>query len=314
MSNNPTSLNKGIFFALLSYILWGLFPLYWKLLIEIDSLHILSFRILFSLVVVGIVLLVSKNSAWLTAFKEPKKAGILFLAALFLCSNWGLYIWAVNSGHTIEASLGYFINPLVSVVLGLLFFKERLSILQWVAVGIAFAGVLLLTLLSGTFPWISLILAFTFGFYGLLKKKLSLSALESLGAETLISAPFGILVLMFTIRSIHNETETAIVFSGLQGLNYLSVLPLQTWLLLALCGFVSTVPLYFFAKGIKLLPLSTLGFTQFICPTLQFLLGLLVFGEDFPLRYFTAFGFIWTAVIIYIVSLRIKEKVSKKVL
>jgi len=314
MNNNSGSFNKGIFFALISYIMWGLFPLYWKMLIVIDSLHILAFRILLSLVVVGIALLVSKNSAWLAAFKDPKKAFILLLAALFLCGNWGLYIWAVNSGHTIEASLGYFINPLVSIVLGLLFFRERLTPLQWTAVGIAIAGVLLLTVLSGTFPWISLILAFTFGFYGLIKKKLSLSALESLGAETLVSAPFGILMLFFTIKNFNNEFETvnAIVFSGLQGLHYLSVLPVQTWLLLTLCGFVSTIPLYFFARSVKILPLSALGFTQFICPTLQFLLGLLVFGEEFPFRYFTAFGFIWTAVILYIVSLRIKEKRKNK--
>ena len=295
----------GFLFAFLSYFLWGIFPLYWKLLITVNALHILAFRILFSLVFVGFLLLLQKNTAWLNAFRDPKKALILIPAALLICCNWGMYIWAVNSGHTLQASLGYYINPLFSILLGLVFFRERLSPLQWAAVIIAFAGVLLLTLLSGKAPWISLLLALTFGLYGLLKKKLSLSALESLGAETLASAPIGILLLLFSFGDPHNESGAGnLVFSGMQGLDYLFALPLRIWLPLALCGIVTATPLYFFAKGAKLLPLSALGFTQFISPTLQFLLGLLVFGEAFPPHHFAAFGLIWTAAILYILSLK----------
>jgi chloramphenicol-sensitive protein RarD len=287
---------KGIIFASLSFIMWGIFPLYWKFLIAVDSLHILAFRILLSLVLVGAILLANKNTAWLTVFKEPKKAVVLIPTALLICCNWGLYIWAVNRGHTIEASLGYYINPLVSILLGLIFFRERLRPLQWVAAAIALSGVLIVTVASGSLPWVSLCLALSFGIYGLLKKKLELSALESLGAETLASAPIGVFLLFFSFG--------APAFSGFQGLGYLSNLPPQTLTLLALCGLVTVLPLYFFAHGAKLLPLSTLGFTQFINPTLQFALGLFVFKEAFPIHHFVAFIFIWTAVIVYLVSLR----------
>jgi len=285
---------KGIIFASLSFIMWGVFPLYWKFLIAVDSLHILAFRILLSLILVGAILLANKNTAWLSVFKEPKKAAVLILTALFLCCNWGLYIWAVNRGHTIEASLGYYINPLLSIMLGLIFFRERLKPLQWAASAIALTGVLILSLASGALPWISLGLALTFGFYGLLKKKLELSALESLGAETLASAPIGIFLLLFNFGGASSSGS----------LNYLSGLPPQTLVLLALCGLVTALPLYCFAHGAKLLPLSTLGFTQFINPTLQFALGLFIFKERFPAHNFVVFIFIWTAVVIYIVSLR----------
>jgi chloramphenicol-sensitive protein RarD len=287
---------KGIIFASLSFIMWGIFPLYWKFLIAVDSLHILAFRILLSLVLVGVILLANKNTAWLAVFKEPKKAAVLIPTALLICCNWGLYIWAVNRGHTIEASLGYYINPLVSILLGLIFFRERLRPLQWVAAAIALSGVLIVTVASGSLPWVSLCLALSFGIYGLLKKKLELSALESLGAETLASAPIGVFLLFFGFG--------APAFSGFQGLGYLSNLPPQTLTLLALCGLVTVLPLYFFAHGAKLLPLSTLGFTQFINPTFQFALGLFVFKEAFPVHHFVAFIFIWTAVIVYLVSLK----------
>ena len=294
---------KGFFFAFLAYIMWGILPLFWKFLVAVDSLHILSFRILFSLALVGIILAVQKNTAWLTVFKDPGKAAALMLAALFLCCNWGLYIWAVNSGHTIEASLGYYINPLVSIMLGLIFFRERLKPLQWAAVAVACAGVLILTALSGTVPWVSLVLALTFGSYGLMKKKIVLSSLESLGAETLASAPVGIALLCFSFQTAPDGSSFP-AFSGFGSTAYLADLPAHTLVFIALCGLVTILPLYFFAKGVKLLPLSAIGFTQFICPTMQFMLGLFVFGEAFSARYFVAFSFIWTAGILYIVSLK----------
>jgi chloramphenicol-sensitive protein RarD len=301
---SKSSFGKGFFFAFLAFFMWGIFPLYWKLLIAVDSLHILALRILLSLTLVSIPLLIQKNSNWLAVFKEAKKAGILMLTALLICCNWGLYIWAVNRGHTLETSLGYYINPLISILLGLIFFRERLRPMQWAAVAIAFAGVLILTVLSGALPWISLALALTFGFYGLLKKKLSLSALESLGAETLASAPLGIALLFFCLGYAQGNPD----FTGVQGLAYFAELPPHTWAVLALCGLVTATPLYCFAQGAKLLPLSALGFTQFISPTLQFILGLFVFREAFPPHYFAAFAFIWTAVILYVVSLGLAPK------
>lgn len=301
-----SSLGKGFIFAFLSYCLWGILPLFWHLLDKVDSLHILAFRILLSLLLVAVILVVQKNFVWVSVFRDPKKAMLLIPTAIILCCNWGLYIWAVNKGHTLDASLGYYINPLISILLGLIFFRERLNPLQWVAVAIALAGVLILTILSGTLPWISLSLALTFGFYGLLKKKISLSALESLGAETLASAPVGLILLLFGFGNTLNSHIP--VFTAWHGLAYLGELPWQTWILLLLAGIVTATPLYLFARGAKLLPLSALGFTQFISPTIQFVLGLFVFKEAFPKHHFAAFAIIWVAVIIYIVSLRVTRK------
>ena len=297
------SLGKGLIYGCVSYVMWGLLPLYWHLLSAIDSLHILACRILLSLILVGIILSITKNSAWLSVFRHPKKAGFMALTGFILCGNWGLYIWAVNSGHTLDASLGYFINPLVSVVLGLLFYKEHLLNMQWAAVAIASAGVIILSIFSGTLPWIALALALTFGFYGLMKKKSPLSALESLGAETLASVPVGFVLLFFAFNRAESGSILP-VFTGLGGLSYFTNLNIHVWLLISIIGLVSALPLYLFAQSAKLLPLSTLGFAQFISPTLQFLLGLFVFGESFPPHHFIAFAFIWVAVVIYIASLR----------
>ena len=298
--NKPVG--RGFFFAILAFFLWGILPLYWKLLIAVNPVHILSFRILLSLALVAIILLAQKKFSWLTVFTRPKKAAFLMLAGLLICLNWGIYIWAVNHGFTIQASLGYYINPLISIIFGLLFFRERLLPLQWAAVAIAFTGVLLLTVLSGTLPWISLVLALTFGFYSLLKKLIALPALESLGSETLAAAPVGIVLLLFSFGGA--EGGSPLAFTGFDNLAYLGSLPLHTLLILMLSGVVTMLPLYFFARAARLIPLSALGFTQFIGPTLQFVLGLFVFGEDFSIQYFIAFAFIWTAVIVYIVSLR----------
>ena len=293
-----TSFGKGFFFAFSAFFIWGMLPLYWKLLAEIDSLHILAFRILFSLVFTGIVLLANKNFAWLTIFKDRKKAGFMILAGIILSVNWGLYIWAVNQGRTLEASLGYYINPLITIVLGLIFFRERLKPLQWAAVFIALAGVTILTVLSGVVPLIPLGLALAFGFYGLIKKKLMLPAMEALGAEMVPNLPIGLLLFCFTFGS------TGLSFSGLSGLAYLSAIPIHTWLLLFLCGFVTIVPLYCFAHGAKLLPLSTLGFVQFLAPTLNVIVSVFFLGEIFTSHHLIAFIFIWTAVILYLISLR----------
>ena len=300
---NVSPFGKGLFFACSAFFLWGILPLYWRFLIGVHPLHILSLRILLSLVLVAAILLARKNVAWLLVFRNPKKAALLVLTGLLLCTNWGLYIWAVNQERTIEASLGYYINPLVSILLGLLFFRERLRPLQWIAVAVAFSGVLLITVLSGLLPWISLVLAATFGFYGLLKKMHSLSALESLGAETLASVPVGIAILLLGFGGGNGN----VAFAGLSGLGYFAGLPVHTLALLALCGAVTALPLYLFARSTKLLPLSTVGFTQFIGPTLQFLIGLLVFGEAFPSYYLAAFVMIWAAVVLYVVSLRGKK-------
>jgi chloramphenicol-sensitive protein RarD len=269
-------------------------PLYWKLLAAVTPLHILAFRIIFSLFFVGLLLLAQRNTAWIRVFGDRKKRWAVLLSALTVTLNWGLYIWAVNTNHTIEASLGYFINPLVSILLGLIFFRERLSSLQWAAFGLAAAGVAIVTVLSGTLPWISLALALTFGVYGLLKKKAALSSLEGLGAETLAASPLAAALLIFPPY-------------GLEDLGGLSPL---FWFLTALCGIVTAVPLYLFSQGAKLLPLSAIGFIQFINPTFVFLLGVFVFREPFPAHNLAAFGCIWLAVLLYSLSL-VKRRTNK---
>ena len=287
---------KGVFFAVSAYLLWGILPLYWKTLSAISSLHILGFRIILSLLFVGSVLFFHKNTSWLKFYRNREKRLYLVLAGIMISINWGLYIWAVNSGHTIETSLGYYINPLLSIILGLCFFREKLKVLQVIAFGLAFVGVLLLTVLTGRPPWISLGLAFSFALYGLLKKTINLSAMESLGVETLVSLPLGLLLLF-------SSFGTTIIFPDPHAISYVFKFPTITLLMLLLVGFVSSFPLYLFAKGAKILPLSTLGFIQFLSPTMSFLTGLLIFKESFPLRNFIAFGFIWTAAILYIISI-----------
>jgi len=309
MSNS--AFGKGVFFAAMSFAAWGVLPLYWRLLVAIDPMHILALRILGCLILVAIILTVLKNFAWLSVFKDPKKAGIFVVTAITLSANWGIYIWAVNHDHAIEASLGYYINPLVSIVLGLLFNRERLLPLQWAAFGLAALGVIILTALSGTLPWISIALAVTFGLYGLLKKKVPLPALESLGAETLAAAPVALFLLFFRFETTAGE-PSGVIF-GWQNISYIPALPVHTLIVLAFCGAVSAIPLYFFAKGAKLLPLSTLGFTQILSPTIQFFLGLFVFHEYFPARHFIAFSIIWFAVILYVISLMKRSGTPKGV-
>jgi chloramphenicol-sensitive protein RarD len=278
---------KGIANAVLAYTLWGILPLYWKLLSLVQPLHILAFRIIMSLISVVLVLVFQKNSAWFRLFKDMSKRNLAIMAGLLITFNWGLFIWAVNNGHTIDSSLGYYINPLVSILLGLIFFKERLLPLQWAAFACAVLGVAVMTVNTGIFPWVSLGLALSFGFYGLIKKKIPVGSLESLAAETLVALPVGILLLVFPPGNL----------SDLSSLGALS------WAGLLLSGVITASPLYCFAQGAKYLPLSAMGFIQFISPTLQFLVGFFAFGEPFPAVNFVAFGFIWISVIIYIVSL-----------
>jgi chloramphenicol-sensitive protein RarD len=241
------SFGKGVFFAIFTYLLWGFLPIYWKILSGINSMHILGFRIILSLLLVGCLLLASKNTSWLKFYKDGRKGIIIVLASLTITFNWGLYILAVNSGHTIETAIGYYINPLLSIVLGMIFFREKLKILQLLAFIIAIVGVLILTVLTGRLPWISLGLALSFALYGLLKKTVHLTALESLGVETLVASPIGILLLLIPFGT--NRS-----FPDPHSLAYILELPLKTLLFLTLCGLVTSFPLYLFAKARKCFP------------------------------------------------------------
>jgi len=290
------SFGKGVIFSVLSYFLWGIFPIYWKLLSAIPNLHILAYRVLLSLPLVSVILFAQRKTSWLKFYKDRRKAILLTFASLIITFNWGLYILAVNSGHTVDTSLGYYINPLISIAFGLIFFREKLKTLQAVAFALAFAGVTILTVLTGRLPLISIGIAVSFALYGLLKKTIDISALESLAVETLISSPIALFLLF-------SSFEKGLEFPAPEALLYWRDLPLHVPLLLLLCGAVTALPLYLFARGAKLLPLSTLGFIQFISPTMTFLTGVFIFKESFPLRNFIAFAFIWSAALLYIISI-----------
>ena len=285
------SIKKGILYEVFSYTFWGLMPVYWHLLNFASPLRILGCRITFALFFTALVLFIRGNKTWLALLSGAESRRYTILSGIAVSLNWGIYIWAVNMGHTIEASMGYYINPLISVLLALIFLRERLTALQWTAFGFAALGVLLVTVFSGVFPWISLLLALTFGFYGLIKKKIKAGSLEALGAETLAVLPLGLALLIFPT-------------AGLLELD-----SLRQWLLLLSCGIITALPLYTFAQGAKLLPLSTVGFLQFITPTILFFLGVFAFGEEFPLRMLWPFGCIWIAVGLYCLSLRRKTPI-----
>jgi chloramphenicol-sensitive protein RarD len=281
-----SSRSKGVMFGLSAYIFWGVLPFYWKLLSNADPLHILSARIIFSFMLLAALLLAQNNIRWILCFKNRRIFLKIIALAVLISANWGIYIWAVNKGHIIEASLGYFINPILSIVLGLIFLREKMKAMQWAAFIFAALGVVLITLFSGKLPVISLSLAVTFSFYSLIKKKLRLSALESLTAETLAAVPIAV----------------CLIFVAQRGTQYLTALPAYTYILLVLGGAVTAFPLFLFAKSAKLLPLSTVGFIQFISPLMQFIFAIFIFRENFPLQNLLAIIFIWLGALLYPLS------------
>ncbi|WP_374688867.1 EamA family transporter RarD [Promineifilum sp.] len=278
-------MNKGIVYAIGTYILWGVMPIYWKALHDVPSSQIVAHRIVWSLVFVGLVLTARRNWSWLgKAIRQPRVVLTFALSGTLLTVNWLTYIWGVNAGFIVETSLGYFINPLINVLLGYVFLKERLRPVQWGALAVALAGVLYLTFSYGAFPWIALTLAFSFGLYGLMRKTAALNSAEGLFLETaFLSLPaLGFLLLQ------ENRGAGALGHTGA-----------TTALLLAGAGVVTSVPLLLFAAGARRITLTTLGLLQYIAPTLQFLIGVLIYGEEFGPARVVGFGLIWLALILY---------------
>ena len=278
-------MKKGILLAIGAYGLWGLFPLYWKLLQCVPAREIVAHRIVWSLVFLCIVLLFIHR--FTTPFHLMKNLRILAIyggSASLLFINWLTYIWAVNSGYIVNASLGYFINPLVSVFLGVIFFHERLRISQWAAIALAGMGVGYLTFQYGALPWIGLVLAFSFGFYGLIKKSAPLEALEGQTIEMcLLSLP----ALIFLI---HLETAHTGTF-GHAGISIT--------LLLMFGGAVTAIPLLMFSAAARRIPLTMIGILQYLAPTLQFSIGVFIYGEAFPRYRLIGYSFVWSALLIY---------------
>lgn len=276
-----TDQRAGLLYGFGAYGMWGLVPLFWPLLQPSGAVEILAHRMVWSLAVVGLALLVLRRWAWMRQLlREPRKLALTALAASVISVNWGLYIWSVNNGHVVESSLGYFINPLVSIAMGVLVLGERLRRTQWVAVGISFVAVLVLAVGYGRPPWISLVLACSFASYGLIKKKLNMGGLESLAAETAV---------------LFLPALGYLLWLGAQGQSTFASQDAGHALLLASTGLVTAIPLVCFGAAAIRVPLSTLGLLQYLAPVFQFGLGVLYFHEAMPPERWAGFSLVWAA-------------------
>ena len=278
-------MNKGILNGIGAYALWGLFPIYWKFLHQVPALQVIGHRISWSFVLLMILIVLTKQwKDFRSAALTFKTLGIYSIAAVLLTINWLVYVWGVNSGFIVETSLGYFINPLLSVLLGVVFLHERLRPAQWIPVALAAAGVVYLTVVYGRLPWIALSLAFSFGFYGFVKKLSPLGSLYGLTLETGIAFPFALIYLAL------------VEFNGIGAFLHQGV---QTDILLIGTGVVTSIPLLMFASAAKQIPLTVVGLLQYIAPTLQFLIGVFVYREPFDQAHLIGFGIVWVALVIF---------------
>ncbi|OHD25500.1 MAG: hypothetical protein A2Y38_11160 [Spirochaetes bacterium GWB1_59_5] len=276
---------KGTLYGIAAYGLWGMFPLYWKLLSTVPSLQILAHRVVWAFVFTTILsCALGKRKDFSVLLKQPKRLIATIASGFLVTANWGIYIWAVNLGRIIESSLGYYLNPLISVALGVLVLREKIDKGILVASGIALAGISILTISYGRVPWIALSLGGTFALYGLIKKVVGLDALSGLAMETAPVFPLALAYLVFE----HAAGRGA----------FFQVSVLDT-VLLALSGAVTAIPLFFYAEGVKRIPLSRMGFLQYISPTGQLLIGVLVFKETLDTPRAIAFAFILSALAVY---------------
>ena len=278
-------MNKGILYGIGAYVLWGFFPIYWKFLHAVPALQVIGHRIGWSFIfLLTYILLTKKWNDFRSASFHWKTIGIYSIAAVLLSFNWLIYVWGVNAGFIVETSLGYFINPLLSVSLGVLFLRERLRPVQWIPVALAAIGVGYLAFVYGRLPWIALSLAFTFGFYGFVKKLSPLGSLYGLTLETAIVFPIALIYLAF----VNLTGSGAFLHDGAF---------VDAFLIGA--GLVTTIPLLLFASAAKQIPLTIVGLLQYIAPTIQFLLGVFVYKEPFDHAHFIGFSIVWVALIIF---------------
>lgn len=275
----------GIFYALGAYLMWGFAPIYFKYLEFIPVYEVLAHRVIWAVAFTAIVITVMKSwSKVIDIFKSPKSLLFLTCTSLLISVNWTVFIWAINNERMLEASLGYFINPMINVVLGMVFFSESLSRIKWVAVFLAFIGVSVQVVQVGSLPWVSLVLPITFGFYGLLRKKIKIEALTGLFFETLIALPIALYYLLFIADSTSSH-----LLNNDWGLNF--------WLMSA--GIITAMPLIFFAQAALRLKLSTLGFFQYLAPSIVFLMAVLMYGESLTFAKAITFVFIWTGIFLF---------------
>ncbi|MDH1338707.1 EamA family transporter RarD [Ectopseudomonas oleovorans] len=280
---------RGYLLGIIAYVVWGLFPLYFKAMAAVPSVEIIVHRVLWSALFGTILLILWKHPGWWRELRDnPKRLAILTVSGLLIASNWLVYVWAVNSGRMLEASLGYYINPLINVLLGMLLLGERLRRLQWVAVGLATVGVLQQLWQVGSLPWVSLFLALTFGFYGLIRKKAPVAALPGLVMETWLLLPVALIWLFLHPAAVSSQ----VAFWGTSE---------ALWLIAA--GPVTLIPLLCFNAAARHLPYTALGFLQYIAPTLVMLLAVLVYGETLEASKLLAFVFIWAGLVVYSVDI-----------
>lgn len=281
-------MNPGVFYAALAYAIWGMFPIFFKLLGHVNPFEVVLHRLVWSLVFLLCVLVVLKRWRWVgDVVRQPRVLAVFALSALLLSANWAVYIWAVQNAQVVDASLGYFILPLVNVAFGFAFLHERPRPVQWLAVAVAAAGVVWLTVQAGRLPWVALAVAFTFGIYGLLRKVAVLGTLEGLALETLLLAPLAAAWLLW------------LAWRG-QGVLVQGDLATLGWLLLA--GPLTAITLLLFAAGARRIPMTTLGILQYISPCLQMVLGVVLYGEAFESARAIGFYLIWLALLVYSVD------------
>ncbi|SGY98593.1 EamA family transporter RarD [Moritella viscosa] len=282
-TNNETK--QGVIFAILAYVMWGMAPLYFKQLNQVPAYEILAHRAVWSCILIAVLLSLFKLWPMVkSVLSVPKNVLLLICTSLLISVNWLTYIWAVNNDHLLDASLGYFINPIINVFLGMVFLSEKLRKLQWVAILLAVIGILIQVITLGYLPWVALVLSCTFGFYGLLRKKLRLNALVGLLIETIIMLP-----IAATYLFIFADSATSDLSANSMHLN----------LLLLSAAFVTTIPLLCFNHAAVRLPLSTLGFFQYIGPTLIFILGVTLYDEVVNTETLLTFVFIWIGLVVF---------------
>ncbi|MDE5424302.1 EamA family transporter RarD [Ancylomarina sp. DW003] len=283
-----SSTSAGYIYTLQAFLAWGILPIYWKLLNSAPALEILAHRIFWSFVFLFLWLFWSKQRRSLGLLKQKKTRNSLLLSSLLIGSNWGLYIYAVNSNQIIEASLGYYITPLMNIMLGMIVLKEKLDKLKLSALVIASLSVLYLTFDYGQFPWIAVVLAVSFSVYGLIKKTAGIEAMPALSIETLILTPIAAGFIGYKLIA-----GTGSLFVGLSSMDILFIMS----------GVATTLPLYWFAKGAQRIPLSSVGFMQYIGPSIMLIIGIVMYDESFKQEQAIAFGLIWIALVLYTISM-----------
>ncbi|MFK7803596.1 MAG: EamA family transporter RarD [Anaerolineae bacterium] len=282
-------MNKsGFLYALGAFGLWGFLPIYWKLVADVPALETLAHRVVWSMILLIVVLVVMGKTAWIRpTVRDKRKMWLTLLASIMLSINWGLFIYAINIGEILSASLGYYINPLLSVLIGVLFFREKLRLGQWASIIVAASGVIWLTWSFGQLPWVGLVLAASFGVYGALKKMAVLGAIEGLAIET---AGVFLPALAYLIYLAMNGTG-----------QFVSAGSFTSWALIG-TGLATAIPLLLFSAAAQRIPLSMVGMMQYIAPTIQLIIGVLIYNEAFPVERLAGFAFIWAALVIFTVE------------